>query len=325
VIAMSVLVWRQYRAQGAAALGLLAAFAALLVVTGVQMAAQWHTALAACTASRTCGGLENRLFLGSHAVGFLVILTLIVPPVLGALCGTPLVARELETGTTQYVWTQAITRRRWLAVKSSWLLLAAACAGAVISGLVTWWSGPDNALQGDEFAFGRFDIMGVVPVAYAVFAVALGIACGAMLGRTVPAIGLTLACYLAVRLFIAQALRPHFLAAVTHVYGLMQNYTPPGAAWQIAAGTVTPSGQLVGMTNGTDIAPNVSASLVPASCAGSQRAVLSCMQSAGYRQFVTFQPASRYWAFQGIEAGIFVVLAAALIAVTFVVVSRRDV
>ena len=44
----------------------------------------------------------------------------------------------------------------------------------------------------------------------------------------------------------------------------------------------------------------------------------------GYRGFVTYQPASRYWAFQGIETGIFVVLAAALIALTAVVVLRRD-
>jgi hypothetical protein len=39
---------------------------------------------------------------------------------------------------------------------------------------------------------------------------------------------------------------------------------------------------------------------------------------------VTYQPASRYWAFQGIETGIFLLLAAALIAVAFAVVSRRD-
>ena len=38
----------------------------------------------------------------------------------------------------------------------------------------------------------------------------------------------------------------------------------------------------------------------------------------------TYQPASRYWAFQGIETGIFVVLAAALLAVALAVVSRRD-
>jgi len=55
-----------------------------------------------------------------------------------------------------------------------------------------------------------------------------------------------------------------------------------------------------------------------------QHAVLSCAQAHHVRAYLTYQPASRYWAFQGIETGIFVLLAAALIAVTFAVVSRRD-
>ena len=38
----------------------------------------------------------------------------------------------------------------------------------------------------------------------------------------------------------------------------------------------------------------------------------------------TYQPASRWWAFQGIELGIYLGLAAALVAVAFVVVARRD-
>ena len=49
-----------------------------------------------------------------------------------------------------------------------------------------------------------------------------------------------------------------------------------------------------------------------------------CLTAHGYREFITYQPASRYWAFQGIETGIFVLLAAALIAVTAIVVTRRD-
>jgi hypothetical protein len=44
----------------------------------------------------------------------------------------------------------------------------------------------------------------------------------------------------------------------------------------------------------------------------------------GWRGFVTYQPASHYWPFQGIETGIYVVLAAALIAVTFVILRIRD-
>ena len=48
------------------------------------------------------------------------------------------------------------------------------------------------------------------------------------------------------------------------------------------------------------------------------------MTAHGYREYLTYQPASRFWAFQGIETGIFVVLAAILLAVTFWVLKRRD-
>ena len=50
---MTWLVWRQYRVQAAIAAGLLAAFAVVLLVTGVQMASQWHSALIACTADHS--------------------------------------------------------------------------------------------------------------------------------------------------------------------------------------------------------------------------------------------------------------------------------
>ena len=53
-------------------------------------------------------------------------------------------------------------------------------------------------------------------------------------------------------------------------------------------------------------------------------AALSCMAAHGYRGYLTYQPASRFWAFQGIETGIFVVLAAVLLGVAFWVLKRRD-
>ena len=49
-----------------------------------------------------------------------------------------------------------------------------------------------------------------------------------------------------------------------------------------------------------------------------------CLASHGYQAYVTYQPGNRFWAFQGIETGIFVALAAVLIALTFVVINRRD-
>src|SRR5215469_14323672 len=162
---MTWLVWRQHRAQFCAGAALLAALAILLLITGLQMASQWHSALVACTAAHSCSN-QSGLFLGNHEVGFLVIMTLGAPVLAGLFWGAPLVAAELEAGTTQFAWMQSITRSRWLAVKSGWMLLAAAVWGGVISALVTWWSGPDNALYRDGFNPGRFDIMGITPVAY---------------------------------------------------------------------------------------------------------------------------------------------------------------
>jgi hypothetical protein len=342
VIAMSWVVWRQYRAAAAITAALVAAFAALIVVTGVQAASQWHSALAVCTASRTCGNLSSStLFLGSHAIGFLVIMTLGVPAVLGILAGAPLLAHEFETGTYQYAWTQSVTRRRWLAVKAGWLLLAAAAIGGIVSALVTWWSGPDNALQADAFNPGRFDIMGIVPVGYAVFATALGITAGALLRRTLPAIAVTLAGFIAVRAVIFIELRRSFMTAVTSYFPVGGGPAPTGSGWQLGAGFVGGNGQpliLPLSTNGAVIGGTggvgLPVSALPASCqhlAGNgpftraiYHAVLSCAQAHGIRGYVTYQPASRYWAFQGIETGIFLLLAAALIAVAFAVVSRRD-
>ena len=73
---MTWFVWRQHRIQFLAGAALLAALAVLLVITGLQMASQYHSALVACAANHNCANLSSSLFLGSHAVGFLVIMTL---------------------------------------------------------------------------------------------------------------------------------------------------------------------------------------------------------------------------------------------------------
>jgi hypothetical protein len=339
---MSILVWRQYRAQAAVGLALLAAFAVLVVVTGLSAAAQWHSALAVCAAAHDCGNLSGTLFLGSHAVGFLIIMTLGVPAVLGILCGAPLLAREFETKTSEFALTQSVTRRRWLAVKAGWLLLGAAAFGGAVSGLVTWWSGPDNALQANSFDPGRFDIMGIVPVAYALFAMALGIAAGALVRRTVPAIALTIAGYLAVRTVIYQSLRQHFMTPVTSYFPISSNSPAAGSYWLLSSGYAGAGGQPINIpqSSGGMVVGNANGGIpvtsLPAQCQqlatqsgrgftpASYHAVSSCATAHHVLAFVTYQPASRYWAFQGIETGIFVALALGLLAMTYLVVTRRD-
>jgi hypothetical protein len=151
----------------------------VVLVTGAQMASQWHSVLSACTADDSCSSLANSLSLGNHGAYDLTFFTLLVPAVLGLLVGAPLVAGEIETGTGNFAWTQSVTRGRWLMAKAGWLLLAAAVWGGCISALVTWWSGPRNALYGNALQPNDFDVQGIVPVGYALFGMALGIAAGA--------------------------------------------------------------------------------------------------------------------------------------------------
>jgi hypothetical protein len=324
---MTSLVWRQYRAQGAIAFVLLAAFAAVIVVDGFQIASHWHAILAACAGNSAC--LQQHEPLVNGMVSDLPDISLIVPTVLGILWGAPLVAHELESRTTDFAWAQSVTRTRWLGVKIGWLLLAAIACGGLIAALTTWWSGPINALSASAFVPGQFDTQGIVPIGYAVFAMALGIAAGTVARRTLPAIAIVLGGFIGVRLVISELLRPHYMAAVTTYYNLTGSFTPPGQAWVYAQGAVSKTGVVV-PTGWGDLYPALPASCQPllsgsaSGKSGSMSAVFSCMQAHGWRGFATYQPASRYWPFQGIETGIYVLLAAALIAVTFAIVRRRD-
>jgi hypothetical protein len=314
---MTWVTWRQYRYQGALAVALLAALAAVLLVTGLHLAQVWHSALAGCLKDNSCGSLS----LQSPALTTLVVATSAVPLLPGLFWGAPAVAHELETGTNQFAWTQSITRRRWLAVRTGWLLLAAAVLAGALAALVTWWSGPDNARYADAFQANRFDITGIVPVGYAVFAMALGICAGTLLRRTLPALAATLAGFVALRVLISQWLRPHYMTPVTAYYALTGSpYLPKGSYLSVGQGIVGPDGKPAAGLGGYvfDGAP------IPAVCARAIQNPAPCMVAHGYRQYLAYQPASRFWAFQGIEAGIFLVLAAALLGITFWVLRRRD-
>jgi hypothetical protein len=337
---MTWLTWRQYRAQALTGAAVLAVFATVMLVTGFQMAAQWHTLLAACTASHNCGALqEGGGSLGSALGHDFAILSMLAPALFGVLVGAPLVAHEFEARTCDFAWAQSITRTRWLAVKVGWLLLAAAVWGGAIAALVTWWSGPRNAAFANAFQPNYFDQQGLVPVAYSVFATALGIAAGAVLRRTLPAIAIVIGGFIGMRLWVSQDLRMHFMSPVTTFYGVAANFNPPAGSLNVGGGLLNKAGQVVTGSFGNVMIDGVPSTSLPAACqrlipagaggpAGPSDATLNavygCLDKAGYRQFLTYQPISRYWAFQGIESGIYLAVAAALIAITCYVVSRKD-
>jgi hypothetical protein len=334
---MTWVVWRQHRYQAYFAAAALAAFAVLMLVTGLQMASQYHSDLTLCAASHSCGNLANTLNLEAPGLSAIVTLTVVVPCLLGVFWGGPLVAREFETGTNRFVWMQGISRRGWLAAKVGWALVAAAAWGGAVSALVTWWSSPVNSLEHQNFQPSQFDIQGIVPIGYAVFAVALGITAGALIRRTLPAMAVTLGVFTFLRLLVSEDFRSHYLTPVTKTISFLPHpvltLLPKGSYWLVSSGLVGPGGPVPSgrLGNGPNLnfgGVTISVSEMPTTCRalmfGNPGKLASCLAGHGYHGLLSYQPADRYWAFQGIETGIFVVLAAALIAVTAIVVLRRD-
>jgi len=330
---MTWLVWRQHRIQAYFAAAALAAFALLLLITGRQMASQYHSALSSCAASHSCSNLSNTLNLGSPVMTLLVTATVVVPCLLGVFWGGPLVAHEIETGTTQFAWMQTISRGRWLSVKVGWALLAAAAWGGAVSALVTWWSSPENALNQQNFQPSQFDIQGIVPIGYAVFAVALGITAGALVRRTIPAMAITIGVFTLLRLVIGQDFRSHYMTPLTKTFSFLHPMSlPTGSYWKVSGALVGPGGLVQSSTVASGLSIDgvpIRLDNLPTACRAlafqGPRKFFPCLTSHGYHGLISYQPASRYWTFQGIETGIFVFLAAVLIAVTAIVIFRRDV
>jgi hypothetical protein len=239
-----------------------------------------------------------------------------IPLLFGLFWGAPLLAREFEDGTHALAWTQGVTRGRWLSRTVAWALLAATVWGGALAALVSWWRGPANALAfpGVRLDLGIFDIQGIAPVAYSVFAVALGIAAGAAFRRVLPAMATTFAVFAGLRFLIAEYARPHYLTAASMLLPSGPANGPFGS-WVTSSIATGPGGQRYGSLTFQD---------VPAACRGLGPDEPSCLTAHGFRVLITYQPAGRFWAFQGIEAGIFLVLAAVLIAVTFRLVLARD-
>jgi hypothetical protein len=319
VIAVAI---RQHRTQLAAGMGLMVVLAALLVWTGNLMSSYLHSSgLAACLAAHG-GGCDSFSQLFENRYGSLlssIAWLNFLPMLVGVFWGAPLVARELETGTYRLAWTQSITRRRWLTSKLALFVVATVVIGGAFSLLLGWWFHPFARLQFQggysRMDLDSFDFQGIVPIAYSLFAFSVGAAAGVIVRRVLPAMALTFATYLPLRLAM-QHLRAHFEAPLRVTYPAFGTSPRAGLGdWLIQSHIVDRVGRTVS---------DQTAILTCGSASKAHKAdVSACLSAHGYRQVDIYQPASRFWAFQGIESAIFVGLAVLLLLLTFYWVTRR--
>jgi ABC-type transport system involved in multi-copper enzyme maturation permease subunit len=338
------LTWRQFRGGAVMMAAALAVLAAILSLTGPGLADDYSTGIAACTSqSGGCSDFVERFF-DDNLIPLLAVtaVVLVLPALIGVFWGAPLIARELEAGTHRLVWNQSITRTRWLAVKLGLTGLAAMTAAGLGSLAVTWWSSPIDkaATELPRMAPLMFAARGIVPIGYAAFAFALGVTVGMLVRRTVPAMAITLAIFVAGQIAMPLLVRPHLLPPTRSTIELTESNIDgfhwdesgevlqvwsdagPADAWVLSSHSVDPSGHAV---------DTISMSSSSGPCArptgtldeGSVTACLDEIQRLGYRQEATYHPSTRFWPFQWYETGIYTALALGLAGFCFWRIRRR--
>jgi hypothetical protein len=251
----------------------------------------------------------------------------LVPPLIGAFVGAPVLARELETGTFRYAWTQGFGRWRWTLAKLVALAVVVTAAAGAVSVLFSWYYQPylatgHQALSLSEespFSSALFDLRGVAFAAWTLVAFAIGGLAGMLIRRVVPAIVATLAAYTGLALVAANLVRQHYLAPL-HT----SNPNVSGSAW-IYSQWWTKGGKFAffGWRDAPRDLVQLCASAPGPLGKGSQGTLAQCFAQHGYTQLTSYQPASRFWAFQWIEGGWLLALSVLLIAVTLWLVLRR--
>jgi hypothetical protein len=312
---MAWVTWRQHRAQLVTTAALVAALAAAALATSLPIRDAYHRqALSSCLPPSTRSGCELIVshfrgeFAGvAHLARYLMFL-----PALALLIGVPLLAREFEHGTFRLAWTQGISRRRWLVSKTALLSLCLAAAVGVVAALAMWWRQPFDQFSG-RMNPGQFDVEGTVVPAYTLYALAVGLLAAVVLRRTLPATFVAVGAFVLTRIGVEKLLRPHYLPPLHRVAG-GSTLAAHARDW-IFADTVVDGGGRAITTAREDLA------VVHAQHAGID--AQQYLASLGWRRLITFQPDSRFWTFQGIETGIFLVLAAVAVAAAVLVVSRR--
>jgi hypothetical protein len=307
------LTWRQHRAEGLILLVVLALVGVFLLMTGLAMASsfqqlQLNHCLDPNTKSGACAVLLLAFYNQYDAFQPGVLSLLALPLLLGALVGAPLVAQEVERRTHLLVWTQSVTRLRWLRVKLALVLGAGLLGAGALLAALRWWSAPLVQLHG-SFSSSIYDTSGPVWVATTLLGLALGIFAGTLTRHTVVAIFVTIALFVAIRAPVELVWRPNFEAPLTATYSPDQQ-NPPGLSnqdWQFASGYIDAQGH-------RNAELNCTRDQTPAQC-------LRANDVQAF--FVTYQPANRFWTFQWIETGIYVVFSALALVAAIWLVRRR--
>jgi hypothetical protein len=325
--------WRQHRATLAGLVAVLGAAGVYLYITGRDL--------------RHEVAVFGEMFVanGSGKMGMTLVAALfqVLPALIGAFVGAPVLARELESGTFRYTWTQGFGRERWAAAKLAQIAVAITVVAGAFGFLFSWCYEPIIGVrQGlSPLMAITFDLRGVAFAAWALVAFAIGVLAGVLIRRVVPAMFATLAAWSGLAFITGAYLRPLYEAPL-----VSSGFKPLSAAWVIGQRwtqhgkpvSVSVVNHVLNKLGAIEFAPGQFGAAPTGSAQGGGGFGQTASQARpaaqnvnpvpylvhhGFAQLVSYQPASRFWPFQWIEGGWLLALSLLLIATTIWLVRRH--
>jgi ABC-type transport system involved in multi-copper enzyme maturation permease subunit len=310
--------WRQHRATLVSVPAVLGVVAVFLLVMGLKIHHD-YAVLTACHpfSSGPCQALNTSFNHTDWTIGnVLGILMLLVPVLLGAFAGAPVLGRELENGTFRYAWTQGFGRERFVLAKVVLLAVAITALAGAFSQLFTWFFRPFLA-QEDLTVLNAtvFASRGVVFAAWTLLAFSLGAFLGMAFRRIVPAMAVTLGVYLGLALAAWELRKLYPLALVTSNPSFGSGLLSARSPWILSTWYTGPGGR--------PASPAAVGQLLHTSQSSGPDSLPRLLAAHGLTMWTKYIPVSRFWPMQFVEAGWLLVLSVLLVAGTVLLVRRR--
>jgi hypothetical protein len=275
--------WRQHRGMLTGVAGVLAAVSVFLLIAGLKVHHD-YTALLNCHGASACAALNSSFNNTDWTMGnTILILMNLAPVLLGIFTGPAVLARELETGTFRYAWTQGMGRVRWTIAKLILLAVVITVLAWAFSQLFAWFFDPFLGFEGmNVLAKTVFDTRGIDFAAWTLLAFTIGAFLGMFIRKIVPAMAATLGAYLGLDLLFWLVVREDYPVAInTTNASLFNGQNTSNSPWILKT------------------------------------------WSSGHTMWWRYIPVSRFWPMQFIESGLLLVLAIVLAAATVSLVRRR--
>jgi ABC-type transport system involved in multi-copper enzyme maturation permease subunit len=326
---MAWIIWRQHRFAIAGVLAVLAVAAAFVVAEGLQL----HHAYTAVTACRPAGSgpcqLAARNFANSYSQGSGIVAALlqVVPALIGAFAGAPLLAREFESGTFRFVFTQGIGRVRYSAAKLVSLAVVVTVLPEAFSAVYSWAYGPligQNGYGYSALAPTFFDLQGVALAAWTLAAFAIGVFAGVLIRRVLPAMFATLAAWFGLAVATALFFRVHYRAALLTTNPNIASPARVVSRWWTLRGKPVGLSALSTALRPVDIRVVTQGIFSPGPDTPHNLGdPVNYLLTHGFTLVSSYQPGSWFWPFQLIEGAWLLLLSVLLCAAAIWLFRRR--